>query len=677
MPPPLSWETSVRAARTALRATAALLLTALVLLAPALAPPAHADGDPDDDVIRDLTIDVEITPDGVLHVSETYTWDFGDRDGLGLTRVLAQQFDWPADPDLMRVYEYSDIAVTSPSGAPAEVWTVADGADLELAIGAPDGSSDTRTGVQTYVLSYTVHGALNAIRGQDGVADQDELYWNVTGTDWRNPLQQVTTTVTGPVGIVDQACYQGPAGSTATCDNLEVDGATATYSSAGLAAYEGQTVMAAFPAGTFGEISPILEDDPRAAWRAEREAEERRERERRDAIARWTDPVADVVTASPPASFAVVAAAVGGLAWRRVRRGRDHHFVGVPPGVVPDDPTAARTAQLSDEPAETVRFSPPDDLRPAEVGALVDERITNEHISATIIDLAARGYLTIAEAGTNWRGQADDWTFTATPQAVPPSDPGPRPYERLLLQSLFGGRSRVRLQQLRNTFASDLARVKKQLGTELDARRLFVDPVRRRRRRIPVAIVAFVAMAVALRVGGSDVLRPGNVPGSAVLLAVVAVATLVAWVIMHQVTAKAARARTATGRALYEQARGFRLYVSTAEADQVRFEEGIDVFSRYLPYAMVFDEAERWSAIFAQLAAQGRQAAPRWYAGIHGPGHLDPSSFSRMGTAMSSFSSVSSSTLSSTPGSSGGSGSSGGGGGSSGGGGGGGGGGGR
>ena len=33
---------------------------------------------------------------------------------------------------------------------------------------------------------------------------------------------------------------------------------------------------------------------------------------------------------------------------------------------------------------------------------------------------------------------------------------------------------------------------------------------------------------------------------------------------------------------------GFRLYVATAEADQIAFQEREEIFSRYLPYAMVF-----------------------------------------------------------------------------------------
>ena len=41
--------------------------------------------------------------------------------------------------------------------------------------------------------------------------------------------------------------------------------------------------------------------------------------------------------------------------------------------------------------------------------------------------------------------------------------------------------------------------------------------------------------------------------------------------------------RTAEGRAICDQVEGFRTYLATAEADQLKFEEGEDIFSKYLP----------------------------------------------------------------------------------------------
>jgi uncharacterized membrane protein len=77
--------------------------------------------------------------------------------------------------------------------------------------------------------------------------------------------------------------------------------------------------------------------------------------------------------------------------------------------------------------------------------------------------------------------------------------------------------------------------------------------------------------------------------------------------------------RTPEGRAVCDQVEGFRTYLATAEADQLRFEEGEDIFSRYLPWAIMFDLAERWAKVCADLVALGRvpDTTPYWYYGSY------------------------------------------------------------
>ena len=118
-------------------------------------------------------------------------------------------------------------------------------------------------------------------------------------------------------------------------------------------------------------------------------------------------------------------------------------------------------------------------------------------------------------------------------------------------------------------------------------------------------------------------------------------------------------ARTAEGSAVLAQTKGFELYLSTAEAEQIKFEEGIDVFSRYLPYAIIFGVAERWTKVFQQLEAEGRYTPTTgWYVG-YGYGSLSSGFVSSMDQLASQ---MSSSLQSATAASSGGSGFSGGGG---------------
>ena len=113
------------------------------------------------------------------------------------------------------------------------------------------------------------------------------------------------------------------------------------------------------------------------------------------------------------------------------------------------------------------------------------------------------------------------------------------------------------------------------------------------------------------------------------------------------------------------QTLGFKQYLETAEADQLRWEEGEDIFSRYLPYAIAFDCADRWAKVFADLVARGEPVpVPSWYVGVA----TQPQDFfttQGLSSLMGSFDTVSASlggaVAASTVGSGGGSGFSGGG----------------
>jgi len=66
-----------------------------------------------------------------------------------------------------------------------------------------------------------------------------------------------------------------------------------------------------------------------------------------------------------------------------------------------------------------------------------------------------------------------------------------------------------------------------------------------------------------------------------------------------------------------DQVEGFRTYLATAEADQLKFEEGEDIFSKYLPWAIIFELADRWAKIWGDLVTMGRlpNQTPYWYIG--------------------------------------------------------------
>ena len=111
--------------------------------------------------------------------------------------------------------------------------------------------------------------------------------------------------------------------------------------------------------------------------------------------------------------------------------------------------------------------------------------------------------------------------------------------------------------------------------------------------------------------------------------------------------------RTAKGHGLLQRTMGFRRFIDESEVHRARFAEQQNLFSEYLPYAVVFGVATKWAETFAGLN-NGQLPQPDWYVGS---GPFTPRTFAY---SMNSFASATASTLTSVPpsttGSSGGSG---------------------
>jgi uncharacterized protein (TIGR04222 family) len=329
-------------------------------------------------------------------------------------------------------------------------------------------------------------------------------------------------------------------------------------------------------------------------------------------------------------------AGVCALLWNRL--GRDRKFAAVPLGLAPapGQQAAEEFVSITGEPQPAVSFVPPRGVRPALAGLLVAERVRPLHVSATIVDLAVRGYLRIEElAAANSSGR--DWRLSWRGQ--PPPGDQLAPFEQLLVDRLFDGQPAVQLSQLRGTFAPKVRQVSRQLADEGLRAGWF-----RRRPRVAGERSGWVAGCVLVVVLvpflGFGTFASLFVLGWPVLI--LAAGVLVS-AIIAAITIKAMPARTALGRAVWAQVMGFRRYLETAEAGQLRDDEAADRFTRYLPYALIFGLTGRWAAVLGELQ---RPVDTDWYIGP-AQGNL-----LWMGAAMTDFSSTSSSSLSYTPSSS-------------------------
>ena len=247
-----------------------------------------------------------------------------------------------------------------------------------------------------------------------------------------------------------------------------------------------------------------------------------------------------------------------------------------------------------------VVFASPDGVLPGQVGTVVDETVDVVDVSGTVIDLAVRNYLWLAEV----RDPAGvlDWRIARRN----PADEHLAEFEKAIYTAILpGGADSVLLSELRGRGTLDLRAVREAMYDDVVAKRWFS---RRPDRRgvltwvgAGVAALGVVATIVLAFTAGSALV------GVAAVLAGIALVVAASWL----------PPRTGRGRALVGQVRGLLSYLHTVRPEDIPDGDRELVFSRSLPYAVVLGGVEQWLAKFAALdpAADG-SAGLYWFGGL-------------------------------------------------------------
>jgi len=330
--------------------------------------------------------------------------------------------------------------------------------------------------------------------------------------------------------------------------------------------------------------------------------------------------------------------------------------------------------------AITVLYEPPPLLSPTELGTLVDHRIEMHDITATLVDLAVRGFIHIEKTESKVLGLFSSKEYVFHLKKPREDWAGLRKHEHAYLdaifrhagaksplaalKSFFGGGDdepaamplgagagptygSVPLSQLKNEFYKDLAVIKKAVYAQLVSKGHYL--------REPSAVLGgWIAIAVAvLALGIGGAVFVSNSGALSVDPMVLAVGGGLAGLILL-VFAFLMPARTVRGARAREAGLGFREFLSRVEED--RFKRMItspEMFERYLPFAMAFRVEKKWARAFEDMFTE----PPRWYTGYDG-GHFHAAAFM---SDINALSTAASSTMASSPSGSGGGGSSGGG----------------
>ncbi len=562
-------------------------------------------------VIRQYDVVLRVQPDGDVDVTETIRPHFtGSWNGIYRDLSLDHR-----TADNRRERLRLDITgATDEAGAPLKVETSARGSwTRRVKIWVPGANDATRT----LILHYVVHNAIRFFEEGSKVGSLDELYWNATGNGWEFPIEHANAKVVLP-GIAPRqfAAYTGPAGSTEHAAEAHADGSTVTFATTrALAAGEGLTVAVGWPPGSVAR--------PGAVSGALRQIE-----------ARW------------PLVLPFLFFAFAFSAWRR--NGRDPE-----PGTL------------------VVQYEPPGRLSPAEVGTLIDNKADMHDLTATLVDLAVRGYIHIEKRKEHVLGVFSKHEYVFHLKKPTEAWADLREHERLYIGALFeragvaavpAARATgepdgagagpgptygsVELSSLKNRFYKDLDGIRRALYDQLVAHGYYRrDPQKVRQAWIGSAVVTgFVGVGGALWLSDHAALAIDPLTLGAAAAAAALILFFFALIMP---------ARTVAGARTREQALGFREFLARVEEDRYRrMITSPEMFERYLPFAMAFRVEERWARAFQDMYTE----PPRWCSGYAGA--FNAASFSHDMHAMSS---AASSTMSSSPSGSGGGGSSGGG----------------
>jgi uncharacterized membrane protein YgcG len=574
-----------------------ILLPTFAAAALLLSLGGSAAGQSGSEVIHSYAVEIRILDDGDLEIIETIDYDFGSELRHGIFRTIPTRFHHDEVYD--RVYPIRDVSVQSPT-APFDAEVSQEGGSTVIRVGDPDVEISGR---HTYTLTYRVEGALNAFD------EHDELYWNAIGDGWQAPIEGVRVVVRAPAEVQRVACFQGWEGGTDVCGSATRDGRTARYSAGRtLQAYEGLTIVVAIPKGAVPEPSPILEE-------------------------RWAAGRAFSLDGTKIAAALAVTAIVGGLLGRLWwREGRDRRFIGSQIDQVMGSPSGeSEQVPLGEGDAEApVEFAPPENVRPGQIGTLLDERANVIDVTATIVDLAGRGFLLIQEIPDTGLFSKTDWTLIRLESA----EGELLAYERKLLDGLFRDGNEVKVSELKTTFSDRLHGVESALYSDAMRQKWF-------RARPDKVRLRWAGAGVFLLVAGAAVTF---VLARWTYWGIVGVPVIVAGLALS-LLARQMPARTAKGTAMLRRIRGFRRVIATAEQHMARWAEEENVFTRYLPYAIVFGLTKRWAKAFEDLGLQPDTSG--WYVG---PRMFTAAAFA---DSIDGFAVTTGGTLASTPASSG------------------------
>ena len=521
------------------------------------------------EVINNFQVTANIDENSTVSIQEIITYNFGTNQKHGIIRFIPNKYPLEGKTLFLDIVV---LGVNDEAGQTLPYTAYQEGNNLVIKIGSPD---VLITGQKIYVINYQVKAGLNYF------TDHDELYWNVTGNDWSVPIERASFNLAFSQALafltskdIQTTCYTGSLGSKAS--NCIISPSTPemiTFSIANLKPNEGLTIVAGWPKGLVKEQSKHYFQSSS------------------------NNPT--LIFLSILISIVIITFIILFRMWWKIGRNPRKTKVIIP------------------------EYEPPQGLIPAEASLILTEGIfnTDKITTATIIDLARRGYFIIKETSTQiFFENVSDWTFIKTnPQ---PANDQLNDYEKYLLGIIFEEGDTIKLSQLNKPLDySDFQTRKKALDSAMKSltqglitKQLMphnpYDLTRKLDKWKSATSIIFLFSFILGISFFND------------LLMILFVPLLFSYILraLFSIFGHFMPSLTEKGLQLKEKLLGFKLFLKTVEKDRVKFhfspEAHPEKFAEYLPYAILFGLERQWAKLFMNIDA----AVPNWYqnpAGTH------------------------------------------------------------
>jgi uncharacterized membrane protein len=370
--------------------------------------------------INSFDSQIYINKDGTINVKEIIEYNFDTLQKHGIYRDIPY-LKTNQDKKQFKM-TLSNFSVIDENQRPYNYVRSDNGEKISLKIGDAD---KLITGIHSYIISYQVSGALTYY------SDHDELYWNVTGNDWTVPIANTTAAVVWPQEMkkedIKGVCYTGILGSRDTSCQVEQyfsDRAKMVIKSdSSLGKGEGVSIVIGFPKNIVAVVEPAK-------------------------FVNFWDTFFGRL-ASCLLSLLALIWYVGlpfFIVYKWFKNGRD-----------PKSTVGVTTAWF--DPPKTQdgkRF-----LTPGEVGTLGDETVDMKDVSATIVDLARRGYLIIDER------KKGDYYLIKNKNV----DNSLLTYEKTILTKFLAGKKEIRIKD--QELSTEIVQIKNEMYEQVVEDKLF------------------------------------------------------------------------------------------------------------------------------------------------------------------------------------------------------------